>query len=66
MAQTPVLGEYYFRRQEMVADFNFSADGKFQFFYSYGTVDRNATGTFSVHGDILHLKSDSCRGKTSP
>ena len=63
MAQTSVLGEYYFRKQEMVAGFNFSADGKFQFFYSYGAVDRNATGTFSVHGDTLQLKSDKEAGK---
>jgi len=63
MAQTPVLGEYYFRKQEMVAGFNFSADGKFQFFYSYGAIDRNATGTFSVHGDTLQLKSDKEAGK---
>jgi hypothetical protein len=63
MAQTPVSGEYYFRRQEMVAGFNFSRDGKFQFFYSYGAVDRNATGTFSVHDDTLLLKSDKEAGK---
>ncbi len=63
MAQTPVLGEYYFHKQEMVAGFNFSADGKFQFFYSYGAVDRNATGTFLVHSDTLQLKSDKLAGK---
>ena len=40
MSQSTVQGEYYFRKQEMVAGFNFSADGKFQFFYSYGAVDR--------------------------
>ena len=63
MAQTSVLGGYYFSRQEMVAGFNFSADGKFEFFYSYGAVDRNATGTFLVHGDTLQLKSDKPTGK---
>lgn len=62
MSQTTVQGEYYFRRTEMVAGFNFSADGKFQFFYSYGAVDRSATGTFSVKGDILKLKSDKEAG----
>jgi hypothetical protein len=62
-AQMPVSGEYYFRKQEMVAGFNFSADGKFQFFYSYGAVDRNATGTFAVHGDTVQLKSDKEAGK---
>jgi hypothetical protein len=62
MAQTTVEGEYYFSRQEMVAGFNFSADGKFEFFYSYGAVDRTASGTFSVEGDILKLKSDKTAG----
>jgi hypothetical protein len=63
MAQTTVQGEYYFRRQEMVAGFNFSADGKFQFFYSYGAVDRSATGSFLVEGNTLKLKSDKEAGK---
>jgi hypothetical protein len=63
MSQTTVVGEYYFRKQEMVAGFNFSADGKFQFFLSYGAVDRNASDTFSVDGHILKLKSDKEEGK---
>jgi hypothetical protein len=63
MSQSPVLGEYYFRKQEMVAGFKFSADGKFQFFYSYGAVDRTAAGSFSVEGDTLKLKSDKEAGK---
>lgn len=62
LAQSSVQGEYYFRRQEMVAGFNFSVDGKFQFFYSYGAVDRNATGTFKIVGDTLKLKSDKVAG----
>jgi hypothetical protein len=62
-AQIPLSGEYYFRRQEIVAGFNFSADGKSQFFYSYGAADRNATGTFSVRGDSVQLKSDKEAGK---
>ncbi|MEO6732826.1 MAG: hypothetical protein ABIN01_16505 [Ferruginibacter sp.] len=63
MSQAVVSGEYYFRKMEMVAAFNFSADGKFQFFFSYGAVDRNATGTFMVKGDTLKLKSDKVAGK---
>ena len=63
MAQPPVQGEYYFRKQEMVAGFNFSPDGKFQFFFSYGAVDRSATGTFIVTGDTLKLKSDKQPGE---
>ncbi len=63
MAQTIIQGEYYFRKQEMVAGFNFSPDGKFQFFYSYGAVDRSATGTFLVKADKLQIQSDKLPGK---
>ena len=63
MPQSPIAGEYYFRKHEMVAGFNFSKDGKFQFFFSYGAVDRNATGTFTVEGDLVKLKSDKEPGK---
>jgi hypothetical protein len=63
MAQSPVTGNYQFHRQEMVAGFNFSSDWKFEFFYSYGAVDRSATGSFSISGDTLHLKSDKEAGK---
>ena len=62
-SQHKVEGEYLFSRHEMVAGFNFSANGKFQFFYSYGAVDRTATGTFSITGDTLKLKSDKESGK---
>ena len=63
MSQTRVQGEYYFRRTEMASGFNFSADGKFQFFFTYGAVDRSARGTFSVEGDTVKLKSDKEAGK---
>jgi len=56
-------GEYYFRQTEMVAGFNFSEAGTFQFFFSYGAVDRNATGTFSVEGNLIKLKSGKEPGK---
>lgn len=62
MAQSKVQGEYVFNRQEMVAGFDFSADAKFKFFYSYGAIDRTATGTFTVKGDTLTLKSNKKSG----
>lgn len=62
MAQTAFQGEFYFRKQEMVAGFKFTADGTFEFFYSYGAVDRNAKGSFTIEGDILKLKSDKAPG----
>jgi hypothetical protein len=48
---------------EMASGFNFRADGKFEFFFSYGAVDRSATGTFTVEGDTLKLNSDKEPGK---
>ena len=63
MSQKRIQGEYYFRKTEMASGFNFSADGKFQFFFTYGAVDRSATGTFKVEGDTLKLKSDKEAGK---
>lgn len=63
MSQTTIQGEYYFRKMEMASGFNFSKDGKFQFFFTYGAVDRSARGTFSVEGDTLKLKSDKEAGK---
>lgn len=63
MSQSRIEGEYYFRKKEMVAGFNFSADGKFEFFFSYGAVDRSAAGTFIIEGDTLKLKSDKEPGK---
>jgi hypothetical protein len=63
MAQSIIKGEYLFKQQEMVAGFKFSANGKFTFFYSYGSLDRHATGSFKVVGDTLKLKSDKEEGK---
>lgn len=63
MSQTPFKGQYIFTRQEMAAGFNFGANGKFDFFFGYGAVDRNATGTFSVVGDTIKLKSNKEPGK---
>jgi len=63
MSQVTVQGEYIFNRHEMVAGFNFLPEGKFDFFFSYGAVDRTATGTFTVEGNVLKLKSDKVGGK---
>ena len=63
MGQSGVHGEYYFNKQEMVAVFNFFSGNMFEFFYSYGAVDRSATGTFSITNDTLHLFSDKAPGK---
>lgn len=63
MSQSALQGEYTFHRQEMVAGFRFSANGKFDFYHSYGAIDRTASGTFTVEGKIIKLKSDKEPGK---
>jgi len=51
-------GEYQFRKMELISGFIFTPDGKFEFYYSYGASDRNATGTYHIVGDTLKLNSD--------
>ena len=51
--------------QDMAAGFKFTPDGRFEFFYAYGAGDRNATGTYKVEGDTVHLKSDKEPGNDS-
>ncbi|MFM6924877.1 MAG: hypothetical protein ACKOU7_05195, partial [Ferruginibacter sp.] len=63
MVQVNLEGEYFFRKTEMVAGFNFSADGTFQFFFSYGAVDRSAAGSFTTEGNLVKLKSNKEAGK---
>lgn len=63
MSQTKLEGGFSFRKTEMVAGFHFSAAGTFQFFFSYGAVDRSATGSFTVEGNAVKLKSDKEPGK---
>ena len=47
----------------MVAGFHFTPEGKFSFYYSYGAVDREATGTYVLENGIVHLLSDKPAGK---
>lgn len=56
-------GVYSFNRQEMIAAFRFGEDSSFDFYYSYGAVDRNATGKFFIVDDTLKLKSAKEPGK---
>lgn len=56
-------GTYSFRRQELVAAFTFSPEGKFSFFYSYGAVDREASGTYVLEKGVVRLHSEKEAGK---
>src|SRR6187401_946382 len=51
---------------DLASAFEFTPDGKFQYFYIYGVADRNATGTYTVVGDTVKLKSDKVGGKDFP
>lgn len=63
-SQTFSPGEYHLTGvREMASGFNFTPDGKFQFFLSYGGMDRSATGTYKVEGDTIKLSSDKDPGK---
>lgn len=63
MAQQSLNGVYSLTGvREMAAAFKFDGKGRFEFFYSYGAVDRHATGSYVVEGDSLKLKSDKQPG----
>jgi hypothetical protein len=49
--------------REMAGGFKFETNGQFQFFYSYGAVDRMADGSFTVEGNKVILKSSKEPGK---
>ena len=67
MSAQSIKGEYRLRGiPETASGFRFSADGRFDFFFIYGAVDRNATGTYIVEGDTIKLQSEKEPGKDFP
>lgn len=62
LAQIPkneIVGNYYLSGvREVGAGFEFKADNSFQFFFSYGALDRTGAGTWAIVGDSLVLNSD--------
>lgn len=66
MSAQSLSGEYNLHVREMASGFRFSEDGKFDFYYSYGAVDRAASGTYTMEGDTVKLKSDKEPGKDFP
>ncbi len=61
---TTLDGVYNLRGiHDMAAGFKFTPDGRFEFFYAYGAGDRQATGTYTIEGDTVKLKSDKEPGK---
>ena len=66
MSAQSVKGEYMLRGiPEMASGFRFE-DDRFDFFFIYGAVDRNASGTFTVEGNTIKLHSDKVPGKDFP
>ena len=64
LAQKSVVGEYQLTGiHDMAAGLRFTENGRFDFYYIYGASDRNATGTYTVIGDTIKLKSDKVPGK---
>lgn len=49
--------------REMAGGFKFETNGQFEFFYSYGAVDRMADGSFTIEGNKIVLKSSKEPGK---
>ena len=58
-----VVGEYYLRGvMEMASGFKLKADSTFEFFFSYGALDREGTGTWTQQGDKLIFNSPIVKG----
>lgn len=57
-AQSAIAGEYYLRGvTEVGSGFLFKPDSTFQFFFSYGALDREGSGKWTVKGKQVILNS---------
>jgi len=66
-AQKTLHGEYRLTGiPETASAFMFKPDGRFEFFFIYGAVDRAATGTYLIIGDTIKLHSDKSPGDDFP
>lgn len=53
-----IAGEYYLRGvMETASGFKLNADKSFEFFFSYGALDRTGKGSWETRGDTLLLNS---------
>jgi hypothetical protein len=63
-AQQTVAGEYYLEGvMETASGFNLRADSTFQFFFSYGALDRFGSGKWSINNNEIVLNSKPYPGK---
>lgn len=64
METTAITGEYYLTGvREMASGFLIKPDNTYQFFFSYGALDRQATGKWKAEGSSIVFKSDAWQGK---
>jgi hypothetical protein len=55
-----ITGQYYLRGvMETASGFKFNPDSTFNFFYSYGAIDRSGSGTYLIKNQKLILNSTS-------
>ncbi|HRH60997.1 MAG TPA: hypothetical protein PL045_10535 [Chitinophagaceae bacterium] len=63
-AQSSISGEYYLRGvMETASGFKLNDDSTFQFFFSYGALDRYGQGTWAVHDGKIIFNSKPYPGK---
>jgi len=63
-AQKNVTGEYYLQGvMETASGFKLNADSSFEFFFSYGALDRYGSGKWSMNKDSIILNSKPSPGK---
>ena len=62
-AQTKPVGEYQLRGvREMASGFKLNEDSTFQFYFSYGALDRFGEGRWTMKGNSLILNSRQSPG----
>ena len=62
---TAIAGEYYLRGvMETASGFNLHEDNTFEFFFSYGAIDRSGEGTWEIKNDKLVLNSPKPKGQS--
>ncbi|MEO7524374.1 MAG: hypothetical protein ABIT58_09785 [Ferruginibacter sp.] len=58
-----ITGEYYLNGvRETASGFNFNEDKSFEFFFSYGALDRTGVGTWEIKDDKVILNSPKPKG----
>jgi len=63
-AQKNIAGEYYLQGvMEMASGFKLNADSTFEFFFSYGALDRYGSGKWSIDKDNIILNSKPYPGQ---